>query len=115
MPITVRKKRIPYGDKEIYNNYMRNFQRTRKLTILMNEIEMLIANLNQLNLQHIIDNDEYTNLKNIVSKYHYTAEDLEISSDEYKSDSKSLRDFKNKLVRNMCKKDLVQQQQEKKE
>lgn len=115
MPITIRKKRIPYGDKEIYNNYMRNFQRTRKLKQLMNEIEMLIANLNQLNLQHIYDNDEYTNLKNIVSKYHYTAEDLEISFDEYKSDSKSLRDFKNKLVRNMCKKDLVQQQQEKKE
>lgn len=110
MPITVRKKRIPYGDKEIYNNYMRNFHRTRKLKQLMNEIEMLIANLNQLNLQHIIDNEEYTNLKNIVSKYRFTAEDLDISTEQYKSDSKSLRDFKNKLVRNMCNKDLIVQQ-----
>ena len=63
MVITIKRKRIPFGNREVYNTYMRNFSRTRKIKQIMTEIDMLIANLNHLNVTHIIDNEEYTNLK----------------------------------------------------
>ena len=92
------KKQHPYGQN--FNTYMKNYFRKREINKLITQIDNLVNNCRKLNCK--IDDDEYNKIKSLVNKYDNISKESSINQEEYISETKNIRKFRDNIIKKLC-------------
>ena|SRR5690606_32194883 len=94
----MEKKQHPYGQN--FNTYMKNYFRKREINKLITQIDNLVSNCKKLNCE--INEDEYKNIKSMVNKYDKLSKESSINQQEYLSETKNIRKFRDNIIKKLC-------------